>query len=128
MLENRPVISFVATARPGEAAAFYADVLGFRLVEDSPFALVFDLGGGRMLRVQKLPSHAAAAHTVLGWDVADIAAAVAAMVARGVAFNRYPRLEQDADGVWTTPDGHKVAWFSDPDGNGLSLTQFARPA
>jgi catechol 2,3-dioxygenase-like lactoylglutathione lyase family enzyme len=125
MLADRPVMSFVASATPDKAAAFYRDVLGFRLTEDTPFAVVFDLGGGRMLRIQKVPTHAPAVHTVLGWAVDDIRTEMAELSQRGVAFNLYPGMEQDEAGVWTTPDGHKVAWFSDPDGNGLSLTQFA---
>lgn len=124
MLSAGQVISFVATAAPAQAAAFYRDVLGFTLVEDTPFALVFDLGRGRMLRVQKVQALTPAPHTLLGWDVADIAAEAAALAARGVAFNRYPYFEQDAAGIWTTPAGDQVAWFNDPDGNVLSLTQF----
>ena len=125
MLSAGQVISFLATAAPQRTAAFYRDVLGFGLVEDTPFALVFDLGAGRRLRAQKVQAHAPAAHTVLGWQVADIQAEAAALAARGVTFNRYPYFEQDEAGVWTTPTGDQVAWFADPDGNILSLTQFA---
>ena len=32
-------------------------------------------------------------------------------------------MNQDSDGVWTTPGGDQVAWFTDPDGHVLSLTQ-----
>jgi catechol 2,3-dioxygenase-like lactoylglutathione lyase family enzyme len=125
MLSAEAVISFATTALPEAALAFYRDVLGFSLIDDSPFALVFDLGGGRMLRVQKLQHHAPVGYTVLGWGVGDIAGVVSALTAKGVAFNRYDGLGQDADGIWHSPSGDRVAWFTDPDGNVLSLTQFA---
>ena len=47
---------------------------------------------------------------------------------RGVAFERYDGLQQDAAGVWTAPGGARIAWFRDPDGNVLSLTQPPVPA
>ena len=117
-------MAFVATASAERARAFYADVLGLTLVEDSPYALVFD-ACGTMLRVQKVETLAAQPFTALGWDVLDLAATIDGLVARGVAFERYGFFEQDARGVWTTPDGSRVAWFKDPDGNTLSLTQLA---
>lgn len=125
MIGDHDLIAFVATARPDEAARFYRDVLGLALLEDTPFALVFS-DQGRMLRIQKVEAHSPAQHTVLGWAVPDIAAEIEALIEKGVTFRIYPRLGQDALGIWTTPDGHKVAWFSDPDGNNLSVTEFAR--
>ncbi len=122
MLHASPLIAFIATSRAAEAAFFYHDGLGLRLVEDNPFALVFN-ASGTLLRLQKMPTHTAAAHTVLGWRVDDIAATVDGLTARGVRFERYEQLPQDARGVWKTPDGAQVAWFKDPDGNLLSLTQ-----
>jgi catechol 2,3-dioxygenase-like lactoylglutathione lyase family enzyme len=126
MLAAGQLMSFVATANAARALGFYRDVLGFPLVEDSPFALVFDLGAGRRLRVQKVQALQPSPHTVLGWAVADIGAEAADLAARGVTFHRYPPLEQDEAGVWRTPNGDQVAWFADPDGNILSLTEFAR--
>lgn len=123
MLTSHDLIAFVATVRPDDAKAFYGGVLGLRLVEDSPFALVFD-AAGTMLRVQKVRELVPAPHTALGWRVADIRAKVEALAARGVAFERYPGLEQDGLGIWTSPAGGRIAWFRDPDGNVLSLTQF----
>lgn len=117
-------MAFVATTRPDRARTFYADVLGLRLVSDEAWAIVFE-ADGIMLRVQKVPALEPAQHTVLGWQVPDIVATMSALVDRGVRFERYPALPQDEHGVWTTPDGHRVAWFKDPDGNTLSLTQFA---
>ena len=69
---------------------------------------------------------APAAHTVLGWHVADIRAAMCAIWRPRACISRvYDGFGQDADGVWAAPGGGaKVAWFTDPDGNVLSLTQF----
>lgn len=125
MLSNHPVMAFLATAAPARAKAFYADVLGLRLVSDEPHALVFD-AAGTMLRIQKAGAVTPAPYTALGWQVPDIAAAVTALAARKVEMVRYPHFDQDARGIWTTPDGTQVAWFRDPDGNLLSLTEFAR--
>ena len=117
------LIGFVSTADLGRAEAFYRDVLGLRHVETGPFACVFD-AGGTMLRVTAAPAVAQPGYTVLGWRVDDIAATMAELSARGVEFRRYEGMGQDEAGVWTTPDGAQVAWFADPDGNMLSLTQF----
>jgi hypothetical protein len=87
------------------------------------FACVLD-ANGTMLRVTAVPGVSPAGYTVLGWRVTDIAATVLALTARGVVFRRYDGMDQDEQGIWTTPGGDKVAWFADPDGNTLSLTQF----
>jgi catechol 2,3-dioxygenase-like lactoylglutathione lyase family enzyme len=123
MLGSCDVVAFVATSEPDRARQFYGDVLGLRLVADEPAALVFD-ANGTMLRIAKVPELAPARHTVLGWSVADIASAVEELTGRGVAFERYEGFGQDERGIWTSPGGGRVAWFKDPDGNTLSLTQF----
>ena len=124
-LDSARLVGFVATAEPLAAKRFYEDVLGLRLLEDSPFALVF-AAGTTTVRVQKVESVKASAHTALGWEVDDIAAAVRALSNRGVNFERFPGMSQDEAGVWRTPDGSSVAWFRDPDGNTLSLAQRSR--
>ena len=117
-------MTFVATAKPVEARAFYEGVLGLTFVEDSPFALVFDMHGS-MLRIQKVTHVVATTYTDLGWQVADIRQAVKELTEAGVSFERYEGMPQDALGIWATPDGSAVAWFKDPDGNTLSLAQLA---
>jgi catechol 2,3-dioxygenase-like lactoylglutathione lyase family enzyme len=119
--EARP-IAFVATTDPDRALAFYRDVLGLALVADEPFALVFDLAG-TTLRIAKVEHLVPQPHTVLGWVVEDVAAAVAGLRAGGVEPVRYPGMEQDGEGIWRAPGGALLAWFRDPDGNTLSLTQ-----
>jgi catechol 2,3-dioxygenase-like lactoylglutathione lyase family enzyme len=124
MLGSSPIIAFVATTDPERARGFYVDTLGLRLVRQDAFALEFD-AGGTMLRVVTVRELHPAGYTVLGWIVDDLAARVHELVGRGVVFQRYGGMEQDDDGVWTSPSGARVAWFADPDGNTLSLTEFA---
>ncbi|HEY0309300.1 MAG TPA: VOC family protein [Acidobacteriaceae bacterium] len=122
-LNEYNIIAFVPIVDVARAKAFYRDVLGLRLVaEESPFALEFDANGImlRLVMAEKLP---AGFGTVLGWQVPDIVAAVEGLLARGVAFERYEQMPQDALGIWSTPTGAKVAWFKDPDGNLLSVSQ-----
>jgi catechol 2,3-dioxygenase-like lactoylglutathione lyase family enzyme len=123
-LRNASLIAFVSTADPSRALAFYRDTLDLPLIADEPFALVFD-AAGTMLRVTKVQQVTPAPYTVLGWQVDDIAAAVRELTACGVTFQRYEGMSQDRSGIWTSPSGAKIAWFKDPDGNVLSLTQFA---
>jgi catechol 2,3-dioxygenase-like lactoylglutathione lyase family enzyme len=123
MLTELDLIAFVSTTDLARARIFYADVLGLRFVEESPYACVFD-ANGTMLRITAVAELAPPPQTVLGWRVTDIAATISALTARGVAFTRYDGMEQDDAGIWTTPAGDKVAWFADPDQNTLSLTQF----
>lgn len=122
MLGSATLVAFVATTDSGRAKAFYGDVLGLRLIADEPYALVYD-AAGTTLRVQKAPPFTPLPHTALGWKVDDITATVAALQQRGVSFERFPGVQQDAAGIWASPSGAKVAWFKDPEGNLLSLTQ-----
>jgi len=121
-LGDAPVMAFVATTDPAKAKAFYADVLQLKLVTDDSFALVFD-AHGTMLRVSRVREIVIAPYTVLGWQVPDATAAVRELRGRGVVFERYEGFGQDEDGVCTFPGGARVAWFKDPDGNTLSVTQ-----
>lgn len=120
----RKPIAFIATDDPEGSATFYREAIGLELVEDTPFALVFD-DGGMMLRIQKITAAEPVSHTVHGWEVRDISAEMARLASHGVEFSRFEGLGQDEGGVWTSPDGHKICWFRDPSGNNLSLTQFA---
>ena len=124
MLSDQPLVAFVATADPIRARAFYETTLGLTLIQDAPYALVFDANGTR-LRIANVGTVTPATYTVLGWQVADIVAQVQNLAGRGVDFERFPGIKQDALGIWTTDDGDRVAWFKDPDGNVLSLTELA---
>jgi catechol 2,3-dioxygenase-like lactoylglutathione lyase family enzyme len=124
MLEHGDVIAFLSTTDVSRARAFFAGTLGLRLESESPYAHTFD-AHGTMLRVTPVGEVATPGYTVLGWRVADIAATVRGLRGRGVEFVRYDGMEQDALGIWRTPGGDLVAWFEDPDGNTLSVTQFS---
>ena len=124
MLTTSDVIAFASSTDLARARTFYEGVLGLSLVDQNPFACVFD-ANGTMLRITVVAEVANPGYTVLGWQVADIAHSVAQLESRGVAFVRYDGMEQDAAGIWTTPNGDRIAWFNDPDGNVLSLTEFS---
>ncbi|HYP77443.1 MAG TPA: VOC family protein [Polyangiaceae bacterium] len=123
MLGKQTLVAFVATTNAARARAFYEETLGLDLVADEPYALVFDANGTR-LRLQKLASFQPQPFTTLGWTVQDINALVAALKQKNVTCERFPGLEQDELGVWASPSGARVAWFKDPDGNVLSITEF----
>jgi len=123
MLGTASLVAFAPATDMDRSRDFYADVLGLTLVEQNPFACVFD-ANGTMLRVTAVATLTPHPFTVLGWDVDDIEATIAALVAAGVEMRRFDGMEQSETGVWTTPGGEQVAWFHDPDGNTLSLTQF----
>ena len=124
MLDTAALTAFVATTDARRAMAFYRDTLGLRLVSDEPVALVFDANGTRV-RVQKIQTLTPQPFTILGWWVSNIRETVSKLAARGVAFERYPWAQQDSLGIWLAPSGASVAWFKDPDGNILSLTEDA---
>jgi catechol 2,3-dioxygenase-like lactoylglutathione lyase family enzyme len=115
-------VAFVAVTDLDAAEAFYAGRLGMVVRERSPIAVVLDTGG-TTLRATLVEQVAPPPGTVVGWRVADIAATVARLADRGVPALRFPGFDQDAAGVWTAPGGDRVAWFADPDGNTLSVTQ-----
>jgi catechol 2,3-dioxygenase-like lactoylglutathione lyase family enzyme len=118
---EKPVL-FLATANAKKSRAFYQDVLGLTFVVGEPPALVFQVGDS-MLRIQKVEQVHAAPYTALGWSVSNIRQTVQRLRAAGVVFEHYKGMNQDADGIWPAPSGARVAWFKDPDGHTLSLTQ-----
>jgi catechol 2,3-dioxygenase-like lactoylglutathione lyase family enzyme len=122
VLNQSALVCFVATADAERARAFYEGNLGLALAEDNGYSLIFD-ANGTQLRVQRVETVAPHPYTALGWEVADLAATVRSLAADGVAMARFPGLPLDADGIWDTPDGSRVAWFHDPDGNTLSVSQ-----
>ena len=115
-------ILFAATTDAKRARVYYEEVLGLPLVADDHFALVFKVGA-LVLRIQKVAHKPKIDYTVLGWMVSDIEAEIRRLTRAGVRFSRHEGLDQDKLGVWRSPTGAKVAWFSDPDGNTLSLTE-----
>jgi catechol 2,3-dioxygenase-like lactoylglutathione lyase family enzyme len=122
MLADAPLVAFVPTVDLERSHAFFGGLLGLTRVEASPYANAYD-AHGTALRVARVENLAPAGFTILGWTVDDIAATVASLREHGIEPVEYPGMDQDADGVWTAPSGARIAWFSDPDGNTLSLAQ-----
>ncbi len=121
MLGSTRIVAFVPTKDPAVARAFYEGVLGLTFIKDDGFAFVFD-ANGIMVRVAKA-QFTPAQFTILGWEVSDIEKTAIALKDKGVLFERFGFFEQDQHGIWTAPTGDKVAWFKDPDGNVLSISQ-----
>ena len=117
------MVGFIPT-RDGDAArVFYEKKVGLRFISDDQFAVVFQ-SGANIIRIARTGSFTPAPFTILGWESSDIERDVRDMTARGVVFERYDYMgPQDDLGIWTSPSGAKIAWFKDPDGNTLSITQ-----
>ena len=122
MLGSTNIVAFVPTKDAEKARAFYVGVLGLRFVADDGFAMVLD-ANGIMIRVAKLKEFTPAQFTILGWQVSEIESVVRALTAKGVHFEIFGFFKQDELGIWTAPTGDKVAWFKDPDGNILSVSE-----
>jgi predicted enzyme related to lactoylglutathione lyase len=114
--------AFILTPDRAVALPFYRDVLGLAVLAEDPYAATLDLGGGATLRLTDHAGWEPTPHTVIGWVVEDIAAALDSLAASGVACEIYEGFGQDERGIWHGP-GAKVAWFKDPVGNLLSYTQ-----
>lgn len=125
MLGSRSIVAFVPTRDIAAARGFYEGVLGMPVVSQDRFALVLDANGVsvRVADVSGIADFRPAPYTVLGWQVDDIDETARGLGRRGVAFTRYPGMQQDELGIWASPSGARVAWFRDPDGNILSVTQ-----
>jgi catechol 2,3-dioxygenase-like lactoylglutathione lyase family enzyme len=122
MLGTTDIIAFVPTTDGGEARAFYEGLLGLRFVSEDGFALVLN-ANGIMIRIVKAQKFTPVQYTILGWQVNEIEKVVAHLQEQGVRFERFGFFKQDDLGIWTAPSGDKVAWFKDPDGNTLSVSE-----
>ena len=120
VLDQAKQVGFVGVSDLDAAERFYAGVLGLDLIDARPFALVHDTPTTQR-RITAVAEVRPAPYTVLGWVVADLEGEVDRLAAAGIGFNRYDGMDQDERGIWTAPDGTRVAWFDDPDGNTLSL-------
>ena len=124
MLASGKMVGFVPTKDYDRARAFYEGKLGFEFVSLDAYALVVSVGGHR-IRIAKMPNFSPLQGTILGWEVSDIVAVVKWLCERGVATEKYPFVQDKELGIWSTPNGDKVVWFKDPDGNVLSVSQHA---
>jgi catechol 2,3-dioxygenase-like lactoylglutathione lyase family enzyme len=122
MLSSTNIVAFVPTKDSGKAREFYEGVLGLRFIKDDGFAMVLD-ANGIMIRVAKMNDFTPAQFTILGWQVSRIEGVVRDLQNKGVRFEIFGFFKQDDLGIWTAPTGDKVAWFKDPDGNILSVSE-----
>lgn len=122
MLASAKLMAFVGTTNADRARAFYHGVLGLTLVSEDGHGMMFE-SNGTPLRVAIAKELTPAKYTVFGWQVKDIRASVASLKKAGVTFELYSFLKQDELSIWTSPNGDQVAWFKDPDGNTLSVSQ-----
>lgn len=124
MLGSAPISALIGTVKPDAAKAFYQGTLGLKFVRDDGFALIFE-GKNMRIRVSRVPALTPQPHAVLAFEIDDMDAAIDALTAKGVTLARFGFIPQDAKGVWSAPDGTKVAWFYDPDLNMLSIVKHA---
>ena len=125
MLGSADLIAFAPIRDPAKARKFYEETLGLEFISDDQFALVFNAHGTslRIANVSEVKAFKPAPFTILGWQVTDVGDTAGDLVKKGVRFERFPGMDQDAKGIWKSPSGARVAWFKDPDGNILSITQ-----
>ena len=125
MLGSADLIAFVPTRDPAKARKFYKEILGLDFVSEDQFALVFNARGTtlRIANVSEVKGFKPAPFTIVGWQVTNVGDTAGDLVKKGVRFERFPGMDQDAQGIWKSPSGAEVAWFKDPDGNILSITQ-----
>jgi len=122
MLASGKMVGFVPTKDYDKARAFYEGKLEFEFVSLDQYALVMSVGGHR-IRIAKVPNFTPLQGTILGWEVKNIETVVIWLRDRGVPSEKYPFVQDRELGIWTTPNGDKVAWFKDPDGNILGVSQ-----
>jgi catechol 2,3-dioxygenase-like lactoylglutathione lyase family enzyme len=126
MLTSAAGIAFLPSTDLQRSRQFFEQRLGLSVQDVSDFACVLD-AGSTTLRVTRVDHLTPQPFTVFGWRVEDLRPTVAELAAGGITCLQFDGLDQDPSGIWTTPGGDLVAWFTDPDGNVLSLTQHARP-
>jgi catechol 2,3-dioxygenase-like lactoylglutathione lyase family enzyme len=125
MLSSCNLVGFLATKDYDKARAFFETKLGFQFISLDQYALAIE-AGAHLIRITRIPNFTPARNTVLGWEVQDIEAVVPWLKQRAVVFEKYPFIQDPEIGIWTAPSGDKVAWFKDPDGNVLSVSQHVK--
>ena len=124
MLHADKVVAFVPITNSENSRAFYEGVLGLPFIGEDDFAMVFE-ANGVTVRAVKMKEFKPVPYTILGWEVSGIENVIRNLREKGVRFEVFGFFKQDELGIWTAPGGAKVAWFKDPDGNLLSVSQNA---
>ena len=125
MFANADLIAFIPTRNFKQSRNFYEQMLGLKFISEDPFALVFDANGVmlRIANVSTVQDFKPQPFTVLGWRVASVEKMARQLGNKGVRFERFPGMQQNDLGIWRSPSGAQIAWFKDPDGNMLSVTE-----
>jgi predicted enzyme related to lactoylglutathione lyase len=123
MFEESKAFSSFAVDDIAAAKKFYSEVLGLRVSEE-PGPVMLHLAGGQQILIYAKAGHSPPTFTLLNFPVDDIGPAVDELTSRGVQIQRYEGFETDDKGIYRA-DGHSIAWFTDPAGNGLSVVQMA---
>jgi catechol 2,3-dioxygenase-like lactoylglutathione lyase family enzyme len=125
MVANADLIAFIPTRNFKQSRNFYEQTLGLKFISEDPFALVFDANGVmlRIANVSNVQDFRPQPFTVLGWRVSSVENTVRELGNKGVRFERFPGMQQNDLGIWRSPSGAQIAWFKDPDGNMLSVTE-----
>jgi len=134
MLEDSEAATRLPAQDLGRARAFYAEKLGLVPVEERPGGLRYRCGSSYFVLFGSAGAPSGT-HTQMGWEVADLAATVAALRARGVVFEEYdlPGI-RTVDGIAEVEGnypskggiGERGAWFRDSEGNLLGIGQPVR--
>ncbi len=124
MLHSAKLVGFVPVQNLERAKTFYAGLLDRPVIHEDAFGATLDANGA-LLRISQVGAHQPASFTILGWEVLDIHQAVEELARQGVRFEKFDKIQQDELQIWNAPDGSRVAWFKDPDGNILSVSQHA---
>jgi catechol-2,3-dioxygenase len=124
MLAEHPIDVMLTAPDLETAKRFYADKIGLDVLIDRDEFVTFRCGDGSRLVVTWTSNPSSDQHTKANWRVADVAAEVAQLRARGVEVAEYdgPDLKT-VDGVADVGFG-LAAWFVDPGGNTIGLLQF----
>jgi len=121
MLSNSPFVGFIPVTNLATANDFFVNTLGLTFVYEDDYALVVD-ANGTTLRITPVSDLRPQPFTIAGWTSDDVASTVEQMRSVGVPFHTYEGLDQDELDIWHAPGGNLVAWFSDTDGNILSIS------
>lgn len=116
-------IAFVYTVDRERALEFYQGVLGLAVRDSDAYGDNIALEHA-LMRLTVLPDHKPSPHPVIGWEITGIETFARELQRRGVSFSRFPGMEQDELGIWTSPDSKsRLAFFLDPDGNMIMVSE-----
>lgn len=99
-----------------KATAFYRDVLGLKVMFEVSGMAFFDAGGTRLMIGASQSQEPLQNNTYLYFDAGDWYETEAALIKRGLKFDRDAEIVQRAEGK-----EHALRFFKDPDGNALAI-------